>query len=389
MKTKILATTFSAMLLLSGCSDATTSDNVTAQSEEIVTVTNPFEGNSELIGSNETVVVSFNVNVNKSDFEYLNYEDNRLTIPLTMQNAGMPIDLGMFVFVDGILQTYSSDRSGEVSQMQIFSLDEKELSTVELYVDNIISLENLESTYAQVICIVNPKFTPTADKLREIASHAGDMSVVIPIKFDSAPEVLPITVSNEYESHPITDDEAKRFGFSLESDGGMVDFILAPAGESSRPLGVIEESPNGTQKLELYEFSRNYSQNTYRVSIYKNHKKINFNNGCEYIDIYVKDGFTSIAEIEIEDIHAGDFVYCTAVPVNISSVSDHGKKYETIPILTAEDMPEPVAEEDLYYQITPEQAGMTEPESGEMTTLPDIDDVDFSSLGSDWIQVRP
>ena len=377
------------MLFLSGCSDAINSDDVSADSDTIVTVSNPFESNNNLIDSSETIVVSYNVCVNKTDFEYLNYEDNLLTIPLTMQNAGVPIDLGMFVFVDGILQTYTSDRSDEASEMQVFSLEENDISTVELYLDKIISAEQTDKSYAQVICVVNPKFTPTADRLREIASHAGDMSVVIPIKYYSEPELITIPISDTYESHPITDDEAKRFGFSTEDKGGMLDFQLVPVGENSRPIGVIEETASGRQKLELYEFSKNYSQNTYRVSIYKNHKRINFNNDCEYIDIDVKDGFTSIAQIEIENVKAGDFIYCTAVPVRISNANVHGKKYETIPILKAEDMPERAAEDDLYYQITPEQAGIEYSESGETGTLPHIDEVDFSSLGSDWIAVRP
>lgn len=376
--------------MLSGCSDIENISNTTATtSEEFVTVSNPFENNSSLISPNETIAVSFNVCVNKSNFEYLEYIDNCLTIPLTIQNAATPIEIGMFVFADGILQNYSSDLSKEKSSMQIFSLNENETSAVELYVNDIITDKIWNDTLVEVICIVNPNFTPTSDNLRAIASHAGDMAVVIPVKAKATSKASEINIQREYESHPITEEEAKRFGFNIESESSSMDFMLTPYGEKSRPQGVIAATSNGKLKLELCEYSRNYPTNTYRISIYKNHEKISFNNGYEYIDIEVKDKYIAYAEINIENVCAGDFIYCTAVPIGTDSSEIRGKKYETVPILSLEEMPDPVDDDDLFFEILPDETNyITETE---VSAEPDntFNSNFYSKVENDWIQVNP
>lgn len=378
------------LFILSGCSDIKNTNNLMETTrEEFVTVSNPFENNSSLVSPNETIAVSFNVCVNKSDYEYLEYNDNYLTIPLTMQNAAIPIELGMFVFVDGILQNYSSDISEEKSSMQIFSLNENEISAIELYINDIKAVETWNDTLVEVICIVNPNFTPTAGNLREIASHAGDMAVVIPIKAKTVSPKSAINIQKECDNHPITEEEAKRFGFNIEPESSSINFMLTPYGEKSRPQGVIAATSDGKLKLELCEYSRNYPTNTYRISIYKNHEKINFNNGYEYIDIEVKDKYIAYAEINIENVRAGDFIYCTAVPIGTDSSEIRGKKYETIPILSLEEMPDPVDDDDLFFEVIPDETNyITETEVSTENDNTFNSDV-YSKVENDWIQVSP
>lgn len=53
----------------------------------------------------------------------------------------------------------------------------------------------------------------------------------------------------------------------------------------------------------------------YRVSFYKNHELVKFNGKYDNLDVTAEGGKITEVNISIDDVSAGDFMYCVAVPL--------------------------------------------------------------------------
>lgn len=65
-------------------------------------------------------------------------------------------------------------------------------------------------------------------------------------------------------------------------------------------------------------FSAKTENMTYRVSFYKNHEQIKFNNGYDYLDINAEKNKISEENITFDDVCAGDLIYAVFIPINWS-----------------------------------------------------------------------
>ncbi len=349
---KILLAIVIAMTLLCGCtetSDTASTSASTSTSPEIVTVTNPFtDTNGELAVSDGDVTANFGVYINKADAKYLTYENDHLVLPLTIQNENDEMVLGFIVFVDGIVQEYSSDRSDEKLTMQTFIIPERSVSTCELYIDNIVSTEKFDSTSLSFMTIAAPDFVPTVN---DPHGKTGDMAVSgtpVPLHMDSSPIVNDIKIQTEYESHAFVDDDISVYKIPIEAEGSITNFVLRDADDEERPVNMIAHHENGRINLKLSAYAVNEAAVKYRISFYKNHDQISFNNDCKYIDMKVKGGFISSADIMLEGINEGDFIYCIAEPID--SFSAIAQKSTTISVFNINDIP---AKNDDYKDYMP------------------------------------
>lgn len=182
---------------------------------------------------------------------------------------------------------------------------------------------------------------------------------------DAPSESSKYKIYNEFDVHTITENEATRFAILLdERDTSLsTKFVLAPINETGRPIeSIISASEDGKLALNLYGWTRNgndsFSANgTYRVSFYKNHDRIKFNGDSDYMDIEIKEGNITTANVILEDINEGDFIYCFAVPINNYKLKV--QKSMTAAIINPKDMPQ-IDESQFYSPVFVEQ---TPPES--------------------------
>lgn len=360
MKIKYLATILLiGMFILSGCSEKNTDDYKSDFSEPVITVTNPFKPDDTVMSTN-TDYISYGISINIPNFESLTCENNKVTLPITIENAGKEFSLGFCIFSDGIIQEYTSSVSDEKSFMQTFDLTTDSIQTIDFYIENVENVSDNKEVSFSFITIKNPEVIPTLENMSEALPHrlsGGDslhLNMDIPYKSDK------YKIYNKFDIHAITENEAERFAILLdERDTSFsTKFILDPINETGRPReNMIATPQNGKLELNLYGWTTNgndsFSANgTYRVSFYKNHKRIKFNNDFDYIDIELKESDITTANITLENINEGDFIYCIAVPINNYKLKV--QKSMTAAIINPSDMP-PKDEGSLFVPVFVEQ----------------------------------
>lgn len=271
----------------------------------------------------------------------ITYDNNLLQIPLTIQNNGSNLKLGIMVFVNGILQEYYSDDFDNMETMHSFKVDSNSIENFELYVKNIDTTENGEENTISFLVITNPQNNPTPQNFQS-NFHSNIGSNPEKINMNSIINISSIKIQNCTDIHTITDEEAEKLYIDRNVNKKIktlstTNFMLAPS-DINEPLTGAFEVNNNKVSAKICGYSINDSEAIFRISIYKNHKKTTFNNGYDYIDMQTRNGQLSVANIEIDNLKSGDFIYGIAVPIN--TVDKWVYKTDTIMILNAEEMPD-------------------------------------------------
>lgn len=339
-------------VLFGGCKAAPQNNTESMISSEIVTVTNPFDTDDIKASSNSEIIANFGVYVNKENVEYLTYENDRLVLPLTVQNEGSDMTLGFFVFVDGVVQEYSSENNENKAIMQTFAVEAESVSAYELYIDNIQTADNKHNMNLSFMTIVNPDFVPTLDNISNKTTDMYSCGVPIPLHMESEPVISDMKILTEYDSHVISDEDKHKYNIITEIDDSTTSFQLYDAADDERPINMIAYNDNGTLELKLIGFSVNQSAVTYRISFFKNNQRIQFNEGYDYLDIEQRSGYFSSADIRLDGISENDFVYCIAEPIDSYDVT--AKKSVRISAFNEAEMPEKTDDYKDYKPIVPE-----------------------------------
>lgn len=372
MKIKYLAMNLLlGICILSGCSDNLDTFDMEFTEPSTTMVTNPFKPDDFEIPEGAEYI-SYGTSINIPDFEFLTCENNKVMLPITVENAGKEFSLGFCIFSDGIIQEYTSSVSNEKTTMQIFDLLPDSKQTIDFYIDNIENISQSDDVSFSYMTIINPEYIPS------LANNGGELPHItsggdsLHLHMDSPTESSDYKIYNEFDIHAITDEEAARFGILLDErdKSHSTRFILDSINGTGRPIeNMIECSENGTLPLNLYSWTTNgndsFSANgTFRVSFYKNHERINFNGDYDYIDIELKESYFTTAEVTLENINEGDFIYCIAAPIDNFKLT--AQKSMTALILSPEDMP-PIDEDILFspVYVEPEQTGFVANTNGE------------------------
>lgn len=372
MKIKYLAMNLLlGIWILSACSNNLDTIDIEFTEPSTTMVTNPFKpDDSEFPEGSD--YISFGTNINIPDFEFLTCENNKVKLPITIENAGKEFSLGFCIFSDGIIQEYTSSVSDEKTTMQTFNILPDSMQAIDFYIDNIENISQSDEVSFSYITMINPEYVPTLEnndgKLPHIISGGDSLHLHI----DSPTESSNYKIYNKFDIHAITDEEAARFGILLDDrdTSHNTKFILDTINETGRPReNMIAGSENGTLKLNLYSWTTNgndsFSANgTFRVSFYKNHERIKFNGDYDYMDIELKESCFTTADVTLENINEGDFIYCIAVPIDNYKLK--AQKSATALILDPEDMPQ--VDGSVHFlpvYAEPEQTGIDEYNNGE------------------------
>lgn len=384
---KYLSVFVAVLMLMSGCKKDYT-DGIEPVESQITAAENPFKDvNGNLPISGESVIC-YGVLLNKTPDENLIYENGLLKVPLAIQNEGSDITVGIMIFANGILQEYFSQNSEKKSTMQNFNIAEKSVGSCELYIDNINS-ESTEKIDLSYLVIENPQSNPTIQDFQSFF-HGGTGGIPMEIMLKSPINSGDFNILKCSDTHIITDAEADRLYINRDINKVIetyctTNLMLMPNDVNEADTGAFAVE-NGQTIIKLYGYSINDVEATYRVSLYKNHEKIKFNDGIDYIDIQTKNGYLSEETIKIDNLKSGDFIYAVAVPLDVYTSWVY--KTSTSIILNKDEMPQVNGEASFKPSVPSEiihdfdEDNDNEDDDIEFYTGEDYDDL---PLSTDWI----
>ncbi len=305
----ILIALVTAMGLIPGCSD-----------EEI-----PSGNNSALIGDSvddpmKTPIssgtgtgegkepVSFAYSFSFGE-DYFKINNNELVLsPVLTGDSRGSVNVGLRFFVDGMPQYYKGDSSPDSTDMMRFDTIVNTEKSYELTVDAVIDPNQPQHTIAAA-GLVYPDYYPKENtSFGNYHKMLSSLTSNLPTEnagFSIADDIKILNLENSVMS------QEQRKDFGLNDTNGVMNIELNQNG-----VGVSTyEIKDNTLTLSFNAYSTAATVIPYRVSFYKNHKQIQFNDGYDYIDLSLEGGKMSQAEIKISDVKSGDFIYCIAAPL--------------------------------------------------------------------------
>ncbi len=312
MKLKRVSIAFmAAVMLLSGCSKQdipgeTQSGNI-SNSEISDPMRIPDVTDSEKFPSTSYGIQFTQDNVALSG--------NDLIVSPTLKGGISSTHVGIMVFVDGILQKYSTEISSEKQYMKPFDIEAGSETTHNLTVDARIDGE-LEEHYVSMITMLAPEYIPSADTPRFGFYH----KVLRPFSVAAPDKTEEISGSESYrilkaENSVLTKKQLEKFGLDEdEDDGYATEFGLLQGDDILETTYTLTNSENKLD-LKFYAYTTEPVTSNYRVTFFVDHKPVKFNGDFDFLDISLEGGKISETEIELNGINPGDFVYCIAVPL--------------------------------------------------------------------------
>ncbi len=325
----ILISFFTAMGLISGCSkqelpSETQSGNI-SNSEISDPMRIPDETDSEKIPSTSYGIQFTQDNVALSG--------NDLIVSPTLKGGISSTHVGIMVFVDGILQKYSTQNSSEKQYMKPFDMEAGSEKTHNLTVDARID-GDLEEHYVSMITMLAPEYIPSAD-----TPHFGFYHKVLrPFSIAAPDKIEEISDSGSYrilkaDNSVLTQKQLEKFGLDEDKDSGYsTEFGLLQSDDILETTYLLTDDENKLD-LKFYAYTTEPVTNDYRITFFVNHEPVKFNGDFDFLDISLEGGKISETEIELDGISPGDFVYCMAIPL---LSGEHAFKSESKMILNDE-----------------------------------------------------
>lgn len=294
--------------MLCGCSGNST---ISAPTSSVID--NPFEETAD-IGENQSVSTIASYGLGYASDEAIAFSGGTLTIPIELSGGKESTQVGILIYLDGILQSYSTEASDSKKTMHLFDTLANSKVTYSVNVGAVFD-SSLEKHYINLVSVLLPNYCP-ADRTSTFGAYHSGLTV-LPMEITLAEDNGAAYLNSipAYDNNTIIkNDDIKKYG--IEEDGYAA-FVPLNSADMSQNLCINE----GGLSLSLLSYTMQADGGVYRVSFYKNHEIVNLSGGYDYIDISVEKGKMSLTEIQIEDIAAGDFVYCVAVPLSNTGYS--------------------------------------------------------------------
>lgn len=304
---KLVLLAFVFGITLCGCTNDTISDSNginTSVVDDPMNIPISSEANTE--DGEEPLSFAYTLSFGE---DYFKIENNELTIsPALTGDDRASVNVGLRVFVDGIPQYYTNDASLSSTDMMRFDTVVDTKKSYELTVDTLID-PNLSQHTIAVAGLAYPDYYP-----KENTSFGNYHKMLSPVTSSFSTEDAAFSSANNInilnlENYVMSQEQKE--GFGLNDTNGVMDIELNQNG-----IGVSTyEIKDNLLTLSFNAYSTVATVIPYRVSFYKNHKQIKFNDGYDYIDLSLEGGKMSQADIKISDVKSGDFIYCIGVPL--------------------------------------------------------------------------
>ncbi len=318
-----------AVVLLSGCSKQEMPEEISNEISSNSEISDPMRI-PDVTDSKKIPSTSYGIQFTQDNIAL---SGNDLIVSPTLKGGISSTHVGIMVFVDGILQKYSTENSSEKQYMKPFDIEAGSETTHNLTVDARID-GNLEEHYVSMITMLAPEYIPSADTPRFGFYH----KVLRPFSV-AAPDITEeISGSESYrvlkaENSVLTKKQLEKFGLDEDNDSGYsTEFGLLQSNDIFETIYLLTD---GEKKLDLkfYAYTTEPVTNDYRVTFFVNHEPVKFNEDFDFLDISLEGGKISETAIELDGINPGDFVYCMAIPL---LPGEHAFKSESKMILNDE-----------------------------------------------------
>lgn len=274
-------------------------------------ISNPFEESvgGDLTSEPVSGKISYGFGLHGDEAEFT---ENSLKIPMLLKGAESSVDVGVMVYVDGILQEYSSEQSGNNSVMNRFSTTVNEDKTIPIYTDAKFD-SSLSKHTINGISILYPDFRPESDSPYFGNNHKAlsGSSSYISIDEKSVSYAENIHILKAESPSIITSEQKEKY----EIRENTWDTVSLLQSENDSHAFTINDSESSLE-LDFAMYATSSGNSDYRFSFYKNHTLTKFNGEYDYLDVKVEGGKIVEAKINIDDVKVGDFLYGVAVPLN-------------------------------------------------------------------------
>lgn len=306
-KVKLVLLAFVFGVTLCGCANDTISDSsVINASVADDPMNTPISSVGSTNDGKEPISFAYSLSFGE---DYFKVDNNKLTImPALTGDHRASVNVGLRVFVDGIPQYYTDGASLSSTDMMRFDTVVDTKNTYELTVDTVID-PNLSQHTIAAAGFAYPDYYPKENtsfgNYHKMLSSVTSNLPTEDASFSSANNINILKLENNVMS------QEQKEGFGLNDTNAVMDIELNQNG-----IGVSTyEIKDNSLTLSFDAYSTAATVIPYRVSFYKNHKQIKFNDGYDYIDLSLEGGKISQADIKISDVKSGDFIYCIGVPL--------------------------------------------------------------------------
>ncbi len=318
-------------LLFGGCSNYSLPDEITSSTS----VDSAEESNSGVADDTSedmhkqnpfSPVTGYGLS-RKGDVELSN--DGLVKIPMALTGSTTPTNVGVMVFSDGILCESGIDASKSLMNgMTNFDIKKNSTSLYSLYAKSRFD-KNMSNHSIAYISLLVPDFVPEMS-LPVFGNYHKSLSVS-PVSIDIAGNsamLAEFNIAECGEPRVISEEQKKQY-----AEG----FKLTQKGHKLRENRYYLDNGASALEFELSAYTKTEGTAVYRLSFYKNHKFVNFNGGCEYLDVNMEGGKISLADIRIEDVSAGDFIYCIAIPINGNFELNYPTKSDSVMVVPCDE----------------------------------------------------
>ncbi len=304
--------------LLPGCYENNLYENISNVQTEYNTT-----NNSDVI---ETI--SYGLSFDSEDI-LLSEEQVKLT-PALLVDEGVA-DVGIFIFIDGMLRQYSLENSTDKSTMLIFDLIPQSTITHDLFVDALLD-SNSNHHFISIMSILMPNYVPESNSPNLGNYHRGisPYSVEITDIDDSNCISQGVVDSLSVKSFTVSDEQLNLYGYKDMSDSVITDIRLYQNIYTNNKNYYEINSNHQTVNLTFVGYSNETGSKDYRVTFFKNHEPIMVNEKFCCIDITIGDNKIVETEVKINDVNSGDFLYCIAVPLEQGAAAIKSQSMMTV-----------------------------------------------------------
>lgn len=316
MTKKNIALFMTTVMLLTGCDNSQlsrpTSDPIAEDISNIPNVT--VNRVNYKIGLDETKAVMSN---------------DTLQIPLKLNGDEGSENIGVKIFIDGILQEFSPDNSEEYSFNNTLSVKTDD-APYDIKIKAKFDGES-ETHTISAVSIYNPDYVPRSGvSLGVNHKCAAGGFRVLPVTDGQLEFLDSNAVLKAPEPVPVTDEQMENY--ALRGENSEAFLLVQNYDESTYSL----DKNGSTLSLQFVAGTQTAGKEEYRVSFYKNHELVSFNGDYYYLDISSEGGKISITDITIDNVKAGDFLYSIIVPTASFNEFAFAKKTSTAVVVNAQ-----------------------------------------------------
>lgn len=299
-------------LFCTGCSHNEIPDGTQSFSNVDDPLNAPVESGVSTTGT--LTIASYGTHFSEND---VSFTDGILTITPTLMGGENGTSAGIVILVDGIPQEYSADGSPNKTTMSTFEIKAESEEKHTLIIDAKIDSE-METHYISMLTLVVPDYVPDAETPTFGFYHSGiyNNAKILP----NSCETLPVGdyVVLKTENAALTQKQFNRYNIKDDGNSEYTDFVLRQNKDDDLESWFIKNSENGLKLTFAGYTNEHTTAEEFRVTFYKNHKLCKFNGGYSALDMTLEGGKIVEMDVDLEDVEAGDFIYCVASPLNIN-----------------------------------------------------------------------